>query len=697
MIKFCKSIVKLKIPIIIISLLLLIPSVFGIAYTRINYDMLDYLPKDIETMKGQDILLKDFGKGAFSFVIFEGMDDKDVVKAKEKIEKVDHVETALWYDSLVDISIPKEILPDKIYEAFNSGDATMVAVFFDTTTSADETMQAIEEIRSISSKQCFVSGMSALVTDLKNLCEQEEPIYVAIAVALSTIIMMLFMDSYIIPFLFLASIGIAIVLNLGSNVFFGEISFITKALSAVLQLAVTMDYSIFLWHSYQEQKIRYDNDKQRAMAHAIKATISSVVGSSITTIAGFLALCFMSYTLGFDLGIVMAKGVVLGVISCITLLPALILTFDKVIEKTRHKPLMPKMKKLSEFIIKRAGIFVIIFTIVAVPAYVCYQKTNDEVYYQLSESLPDDMDCVIANTKLSEKFQVGATHMVLADAGLSQKETKSMLKDIENTKGVKYALSLESVVGTMVPEEMIPDSIMEIFKSDNYRLILINSEYATASDEVNKQCDELAKVIKQYDKNAMLIGEGPCTKDLIEITDKDFKVVNAISLIAIFVIILCVTRSISLPIILVAVIEVAIFINLGLSSLMGTELPFIAPICISTIQLGATVDYAILMTTRYKRERSRGQNKKQSIYIALTTSIPSIVVSALGFFAATFGVAVYSNVDMISSLCILMARGALISMACVILILPAIFVFLDKIICKTTIGMLPKKTNQESV
>lgn len=697
MIKFCKSIVKLKIPIIIISLLLLIPSVFGIAYTRINYDMLDYLPKDIETMKGQDILLKDFGKGAFSFVIFEGMDDKDVVKAKEKIEKVDHVETALWYDSLVDISIPKEVLPDKIYEAFNSGDATMVAVFFDTTTSADETMQAIEEIRSISSKQCFVSGMSALVTDLKNLCEQEEPIYVAIAVALSTIIMMLFMDSYIIPFLFLASIGIAIVLNLGSNVFFGEISFITKALSAVLQLAVTMDYSIFLWHSYQEQKIRYDNDKQRAMAHAIKATISSVVGSSITTIAGFLALCFMSYTLGFDLGIVMAKGVVLGVISCITLLPALILTFDKVIEKTRHKPLMPKMKKLSEFIIKRAGIFVIIFAIVAVPAYVCYQKTNDEVYYQLSESLPDDMDCVIANTKLSEKFQVGATHMVLADAGISQKETKSMLKDIENTKGVKYALSLESVVGTMVPEEMIPDSIMEIFRSDNYRLILINSEYATASDEVNKQCDELAKVIKQYDKNAMLIGEGPCTKDLIEITDKDFKVVNAISLIAIFVIILCVTRSISLPIILVAVIEVAIFINLGLSSLMGTELPFIAPICISTIQLGATVDYAILMTARYKRERSRGQNKKQSIYIALTTSIPSIVVSALGFFAATFGVAVYSNVDMISSLCILMARGALISMACVILILPAIFVFLDKIICKTTIGMLPKKTNQESV
>lgn len=697
MIKFCKGIVKCRIPIIIIALLLLIPSFFGIVNTRINYDMLDYLPDDIETMKGQNILLNDFGKGAFSFVIFEGMDDKDVVKAKEQIEKVDHVETALWYDSLADISIPKEILPDKIYQAFNSDDATMIAVFFDTTTSADETMQAIKDIRSVSSKQCFVSGMSALVTDMKDLCEREEPIYVAIAVALSTVVMMLFMDSYIIPFIFLASIGMAIIMNLGSNIFLGEISYITKALSAVLQLAVTMDYSIFLWHSYSEQKERYQCDKERAMAHAIKATISSVVGSSVTTIAGFLALCFMSYTLGFDLGIVMAKGVVLGVISCITTLPALILVFDKLIEKTKHKPLIPNMKKLSKVVVKRSFIFVIIFVIAVVPSYMFYQKTNNEVYYQLSESLPKDMDCIIANTKLSEKFDVGATHMVLADASLSSKDTSRMLKEINKTDGIKYALTLESVIGPMIPEEMVPDSIMEIFKSDNYRLILISSEYATASDEVNNQCDELTNIIKKYDKNAMLIGEGPCTKDLIEITDKDFKTVNAISLAAIFIIILCVTRSVSLPIILVAVIELAIFINLGISSITGVNLPFIAPICISTIQLGATVDYAILMTTRYKRERSRGADKKDSITTALYSSIPSVAVSALGFFAATFGVAVYSNVDMISSICILMARGAIISMICVVFILPALFVLFDKIICKTTIGMLPKKSKQEGI
>lgn len=697
MIKFGKTIVKLRIPILVLAVLLLIPSLFGYLNTRINYDMLDYLPEDIETIKGQNILLDDFGKGAFSFIIYEGMEDKDVAKAKEQIEKIDHVETVLWYDSLMDISIPKEILPDEVYQAFNSDNATMVAVFFDTTTSADETMKAIKEIRSISDKQCFVSGMSALVTDLKDLCEQEEPIYVAIAVALSTVVMMIFMDSYIIPFIFLASIGIAIVINLGSNYFLGEISYITKALSAVLQLAVTMDYSIFLWHSYSEQKIRFNNDKERAMAHAIKATISSVVGSSITTVAGFLALCFMSYTLGFDLGIVMAKGVIIGVISCVTTLPALILVFDKLIEKTKHKPLIPNMNKFSKFVTKRAVIFVIIFAIVAVPAYMCYQKTNSEVYYQLSESLPKDMDCIIANTKLSEKFNVGATHMVLADSSLSQKETKQMLKDIEKTDGVKYALTLESVVGSLVPEEMLPDSITEIFKSDEYRMILVSSEYPTASDEVNNQCDKLTNVIKKYDKSAMLIGEGPCTKDLIEITDKDFKVVNAISLLAIFIIILFVTRSITLPIILVAVIELAIFINLGIPSLTGTALPFIAPICISTIQLGATVDYAILMTTRYRRERSGGKSKTDSINIALATSIPSIAVSALGFFAATFGVAVYSNVDMIGSLCILMARGALISMVCVILILPSLFVLLDKVICKTTIGFLPKKAKQEGV
>ncbi|MBQ7128384.1 MAG: MMPL family transporter, partial [Clostridia bacterium] len=638
MIKFSKLIVKLRIPIIIIALVLLIPSILGMVFTRTNYDMLDYLPDSIETMKGQNILKEDFGKGAFSFLIFEGMDDKDVSKAKERISKIDHVETALWYDDVLSLKIPKEMLPDEIYNAFNADDATMVAIFFDTGTSEDETMKAITQIKKIAGKQCFVSGMSALVTDLKDLCEREEFIYVAIAVVLSTIVMMLFLDSFIIPFIFLASIGMSILLNLGTNYFFGEVSFITKALAAVLQLAVTMDYSIFLWHSYSEQKEKYGNDKERAMAHAIKATISSVVGSSVTTIAGFLALCFMTYTLGLDLGVVMAKGVVFGIIGCITTLPSLILIFDKVIEKTKHRPLIPDIKKFSGLVVKRFVIFLIIFIVAVVPAYIYNEKTKDETYYQLSSSLPKDMDCIVANTKLAEKFDVGATHMVLADAKMTQKETKKMLKDIEKVDGIKYALTLESVVGSLVPEEFLPVSIKEIFESDRYKLILVNSKYTVASDEVNKQCDTISTLIKKYDKNAMLIGEAPCTKDLIEITDRDFKVVDAISIVAIFIIILLVTQSITLPIILVSVIEFAIFMNLGISSLMGTSLPFIAPICISTIQLGATVDYAILMTTRYKRERSQGKEKHEAIKIALYTSIPSIVVSALGFFAATFGV-----------------------------------------------------------
>lgn len=693
MLELSKKIVKLRIPIIILAVILLIPSIFGILFTRINYDMLDYLPADIETMKGQEILLEDFNKGAFSFVIFEGMTDKDVKEVKSKIEKVDHVATALWYDSILDTKIPKEILPDKIYTAFNSGDATMVAVFFDTGTSADETMDAITAIRKIAGKQCFVSGMSAFVTDLKELCEREEPIYVAIAVVLSTVVMMLFLDSYIIPFIFLASIGMAIVFNLGSNYFLGEISYITKALSAVLQLAVTMDYSIFLWHSYSEQK-RFFTDKKEAMAYAIKETMTSVIGSSVTTIAGFLALCFMSYTLGLDLGIVMAKGVILGVIGCVTTLPSLILIFDKLIEKTKHKPLIPDMKKASAFITKRAWIFIIIFLIAITPAYILNNKTNNDVYYQLTETLPKDMKCVIADTKLGEKFKVGSTHMILADSKLSQKATGNMLKDIENTEGIKYALSLESVIGPLVPTEVLPDSVKSIVESDNYKLILINSEYKVGSDEVNEQCNKLNSLIKSYDKNSMLIGEAPCTKDLIEITDHDFKVVNAVSLVAIFIIILFVTKSATLPLILVSVIEFAIFINLGVPAITGTRLPFIAPICISTIQLGATVDYAILMTTRYKKERFSGKDKRESVNIALSTSIPSITVSALGLFAATFGVAIYSDIDIISSLCVLLARGAVISMLCVILILPSLFMILDKIICKTTAGMLPKSIKE---
>ncbi len=686
MIKMAKGIVKHRVLILILSILLLIPSVFGILTTRINYDMLTYLPKDLETIKGQDILLEDFGKGAFSFVVVEGMDDKDVSALRGKIEKVDHVETALWYDSLADLSIPKEILPDKIYDAFNSGDSTVIAVFFDTSTSADETMQAIKDIRSISGKQCFVSGMSALVTDLKDLCEKEEPIYVALAVLCATVTMMVFMDNWIIPFLFLINIGIAIVINLGSNVLMGEISYVTKALAAVLQLAVTMDYSIFLWHSYGEQKERYSGDKKRAMAHAIKATFSSVIGSSITTVAGFVALCFMSFTLGVDLGIVMAKGVVLGVISCVTVLPSLILVCDKLLEKTMHRPLVPQMKKTSAFIVKHAWVFLVIFAVAVVPAYLGYAKTNDTLYYDMANTLPKDMQFMIANTKLKEKFDVSTTHMVLYDKDLSQKDTKAMMNSIDKVDGVHYTLGLQSVVGTLVPKEIIPDSIREILESDRYGLMLINSEYGVASDEANAQIDKINTIIKGYDKNAMLIGEGPCTKDMIEITDKDFKIVDTISIVAIFIIILLVLKSISIPVILVALIEVAIFINLGIPAYLGQSLPFIAPICISTIQLGATVDYAILMTTRYKRERSLGACKQEAVTTALRTSMPSIIVSALGFFAATFGVAVYSDIDIISSLCGLLARGAIVSMFSVILVLPAMFMLLDKVIIKTSMG-----------
>ena len=664
--------------------------------TRINYDMLSYLPVDMDTVIGQDILLDDFGKGAFSLVMVEGMEPKDIVTLKEKMEKVDHVETVLWYDSLSDISIPMEMLPDKFYNAFNKGDTTMMAVFFDTSTSADETMDAIEEIRSISNKQVFVSGMSAMVTDVKKLCEKEEPIYVALAVILACVTMMIFMDSYLIPILFLISIGMAILLNLGTNYFLGEISYITKALSAVLQLGVTMDYSIFLWHSYQEQQERFNGDKERAMAHAISNTFTSVIGSSITTVAGFIALCFMSFTLGSDLGIVMAKGVVFGVIGCVTTLPALILVFDKALEKTMHRSFIPEMDNIAEFIIKHYRVFLVAFLVILIPAVYGYNKTK--VYYDLGSTLPEDMDYVIANTKLKDEFGVGSTHMILADSKMSSKDVNGMLNEIENIDGVKYALGFDSLIGPMVPQEIIPDSIVKILKSDKYQLILVSSEYITASDEVNNQITEINNVLKKYDENGMLIGEAPCTKDLITVTDHDFKVVDAISIVAIFVIIAAVLKSASLPFILVAVIEFAIFINLGIPCFTGTELPFIAPICISTIQLGATVDYAILMTTRYKKERGRGAEKKDAIKIALSTSIPSIIVSALGFFAATFGVGLYSEVDIISSLCNLMARGAIISMFAVILVLPSMFMLCDKLICKTGSGFKYKGENvQDSV
>lgn len=691
MINLGKKVVKYRIPILIISILLLIPSFLGIVNTRINYDMLTYLPSTMDTVKGQNILLEDFGKGAFSLVLTEGMSNSQTADLKAKIETVEHVDTVIWYDSLMDLSVPMELLPKKFYDAFNNGDTTMMAVFFDTSTSADDTMDAITKIRKITNKECFVTGMSALVTDLRDLCEKEEPVYVAIAVILAAVAMMIFMDSFILPFIFLASIGIAIAFNLGTNYFLGEISYITKALSAVLQLGVTMDYSIFLWHSYKEQKERFEGDKNRAMAHAISNTITSVVGSSVTTIAGFIALCFMSYTLGKDLGIVMAKGVVFGVIGCVTTLPALILLFDKAIEKTSHKSLIPNMDKAAKVITKRPAIFILLFVIVMVPALIGYRGTK--VYYDLGSTMPKDMEYVIANTKLKDKFNLASTHMVLADSKLAHKDAKAMLDEIETVDGVKYALGFDSLVGSLVPEEIIPDSIKEVLKSDRYQLILINSEYVTASDEVNAQIDQINDIVKKYDSEGMVIGEAPCTKDLIVTTDHDFKVVDAISIVAIFIIIALVLKSVTLPVILVAVIEFAIFINLGLPYYMDVKLPFIAPICISTIQLGATVDYAILMTSRYKKERYRGKDKKEAVQIALSTSIPSIIVSAVGFFAATFGVGLYSEVDIIGSLCNLMARGAVISMFTVILILPNMFMLFDKVICKTTAKMIDKSAN----
>ena len=684
--RFSKAVVRGRVAILILTVRLMIPAVFGMLGTRINYDMLNYLPDDMDTVIGQNALLEDFGKGAFSFIVVENMPEKDVAALQEKLESVEHVETVLWYNSLMDTSIPMQLLPDKLYDAFNTGDATMMAVFFDTATSADETMDAIREIRSIAGKQCFVSGMSALVTDLKDLCEQEEPIYVAIAGVRACVAMMVFLDSWLIPFVFLASIGAAILLNVGSNWFMGEISYITKALSAVLQLAVTMDYSIFLWHSYNEQRAIYP-DKCEAMAHAISATLTSVVGSSITTIAGFLALCFMSFTLGRDLGIVMAKGVLLGVLSCVTVLPSLILLLDKPLQKTRHRSILPKMDGLAKSVTKVFPVFLALFVVLAPVFYFAYDKTNDEVYYDMGQCLPEDMEYVIANSKLSEEFDIASTHMLLVDASLPSKQVRSMISDMEQVDGVKYVLGLESVVGAGVPEEILPDSVRSILKSDKWELLLINSEYKVASDEVNAQIDSLNAILKKYDPTGMLIGEAPCMKDMIETTDHDFKVVNAVSILAIFLIILLVERSISLPFLLIAVIELAIFINLGLPHFLGQSLPFIAPICISTIQLGATVDYAILMTTRYKAERLAGKEKRPAVITALSTSIPSIIVSGMGLFAATFGVAIYSDIDIISSMCMLMARGAIVSMLCVILILPALLLLCDRLVCATTLGM----------
>ncbi len=689
--RFSRAVVKYRVLILVLVVLLLVPSVIGMINVRINYDMLDYLPSDMDTVIGQKKLMEEFGKDAFSFIIVEDMPEKDVAKLTEKIKAVDHVETVLWYNSIADMSIPMEIIPEELYSEFNRENSTMMAVFFDSATSADDTMNAIREIRSIAGKQCFVSGMSALVTDLKDLCEKEEPIYVGIAVVLALLAMMLFLDGWLVPFVFLASIGIMVVINLGTNYFLGEISYITKALSAVLQLAVTMDYSIFLWHSYNEQRERFDDNKE-AMAHAINETLTSVIGSSVTTVAGFAALCFMSFTLGRDLGIVMAKGVVLGVLGCVTVLPAMVLLLDKPLQRTKHKSIIPDMNKVASGVTKKFPIFLCVFALLIAPAFYGYKKSNSEVYYDMGQCLPEDMEYVIANSKLSEDFNIASTHMVLVDSSLPGKSIRSMINEMEKVDGVKYVLGLESVVGSAVPEEIIPESILSILKSDKWELLLINSEYKVASDAVNDQITELNGIIKKYDPSAMLIGEAPCMKDMIETTDRDFRVVNAVSIVAIFLIIAIVEKSISLPFVLISVIELAIFINLGIPHYAGQSLPFIAPICISTIQLGATVDYAILMTTRYKAERISGKDKRTSVTTALATSIPSIIVSGMGLFAATFGVAIYSDIDIISSMCMLMARGAVISMLCVIFILPALLMLFDKLICATTLGMGKKKT-----
>lgn len=692
--KFGKVIVKLRIPILILSFLLLIPSAIGYFNTRVNYDILYYLPNEIETMQGQDILMDDFNKGAYAMVVIQNMDTKSTDRLIKKVENVDHVAQVISYTGIVGEDVPSEIVPSKFRKYFenDSTDTTLFAIFFDNTTSSDDTMNAITQIREKTEGQAFISGMSAVVTDTKNLSEKETPLYVLIAVVLVCIVLAIFMDSFLVPVFFMISIGMAIVYNLGSNILLGEVSYITKALAAVLQLGVTLDYSIFLWHSYKEMKGIYPDDHKEAMAVAIGNTLTSVVGSSITTVAGFIALCFMSFTLGLDLGIVMAKGVVFGVIGCVTILPSLILTFDRALEKTMHREIMPNFDKLATFIVNHSWIFVIVFVVLLGPAI--YGQNHTSVYYDLSDTLPDDLACSQANKKLEENFDMNSIYMILADSSMSTDTANEMLDKLGDVDGVQFALGLDTALKSGIPQEFLPAKTVSELKGEDYQIMMIATDYKIASDEINNQISKVNDIVKSYDSKAMVVGEAPCTKDLITITDKDFKTVSAVSIVAIFVIILFVLKSISLPIILVSAIEFAIFVNMGIPYFTHTQIPFIASVVIGTIQLGATVDYAILMTTRYKKERSQGYAKKEAIQIALSTSIPSIIVSALGFFAATFGVGCIASVDMIGSLCTLMARGAIISMFVVIFILPSLFVLFDKLIINTSIGFKPKK-NQD--
>lgn len=693
--RFGWAVVQSRFVILIAAFILLIPSVIGYLGTKTNYDMLSYLPDSFETMKGQSIMEDEFGTGGFSFIMVQDMPFKDVAAMKKKMEKVDHVEKVLWYDDFADISIPVEVLPDKIKDAFYREDKneTLLMVVLKTGTSSDESGDAIEALRKIAKKQCFISGMTAGLIDTKALADKEAPVYVILAVILCLIVLQLTMDSFMAPLLFLVSIGMAVLYNMGTNWIFGKISYVTKALAAVLQLGVTLDYSIFLWHSYIEQRDRHPDDPKHAMATAIKATLSSVIGSSITTVAGFLAMCFMTYRLGINLGLVMAKGVLFGVVTVVTVLPALILVLDKPLQKTRHKAIIPNFKWIPDWVQKYYPILLVVFGLIWLPA--AYGQSHTNVYYDLARTLPKSLPSVQANTKLEDDFDMSTTEMVLAPQSVSRKDMEQMEKKIRDLDGVTAVLGIDNIVGSQLPEEMIPTELWDTFNSKNWRMFIIMSNYKLASDEVNQQCDQIQKIIKGYDKNCMLVGEAPCTKDLIETTNTDFTVVNWTSIAMVAVIIFFVLQSVSLPVILVAAIEFAIFINMSIPFFMHQTLPFIASIVIGTIQLGSTVDYAILMTTRYKFERSTGKSRKESVYIAHRTSINSILVSALSFFGATFGVSLYSKIDMISSLCTLLARGALISMVTVVFILPALLYACDGLIVHTSLGFLPKKGKKE--
>ena len=688
-VKVGKWIAKHRFIILLLGILLLIPSFIGMAKTRINYDLLSYLPESLETVEGQDVMVDEYGMGAFAMVVVEDTDMKDIQKLADQFNKVDHVEKVLWYGDVADLSLPVEMIPSDLRKAFYNGDATLMLALFDNTTSSDEAMNAVGEMRKIASKQCFIAGMTGVVADIKNVAMKEVPIYVVIAAILSFLVLEITGESFLVPIFFLISIGAAIVYNLGSNIFLGEICYVTKALTAVLQLGVTMDYSIFLLNSYEENKRRFPGDKNRAMGHAISNTFKSIVGSSVTTVAGFVALCVMTFALGRDLGIVMAKGVIIGVICCVTILPALVLFFDKPIEKTQHKLLLARMDKPSAFITKHYKLWTVIFLVLLLPAI--YGNNHTKIYYNIAESLPSTLDCNIANNELEKTFAVGNIHMIMMDKNMDSKQKQQMLNDIDKVEGVKWSLGMNSLIGPTVPESMIPDDLKKIFKGDQYELAFVCSEYGSATDEVNAQLASINEIVKKYDPTAMVIGEAPLMKDLQDTTDADLVRVNVISIGAIFLIIMIIFKSISLPIILVAVIEFAIFVNMAIPYYQGISLPFVASIVIGAIQLGATVDYAILMTTRYQRERQHGKNKMEAISIAHKTSMPSIISSGLSFFAATFGVSCYSQVEMIGSICTLLARGAIISMVVVLFILPAMFMIFDKLICVTSIGFLGDK------